>query len=117
MSVRVFRMKYILLVFLMLSIGCVSVDPQTGEALPRGDQKYTFAKVQERAENLQVGMDTYNVLMILGSPAEYSADRNTWIYLPERPGVLVPSRALHLTFENNVLIKYGYRAIVLGQDL
>ncbi len=104
------------LLFLMLA-GCVSVDPDTGETLPRGDQKYKFATVERRAEQLQEGMPKINVLILLGSPAEKSKDDNIWIYLPERPAVLVPSHALRLEFKDGVLVKHGYSNIVLGQAL
>lgn len=105
-----------LLVLLTLS-GCVQVDPDTGQTLPRGEQKYEFETVTRRAEQLQSGMSRLNVLLLLGQPAEKSADGNTWIYLPERPAVLIPSRALRLVFENDSLVRHSYRAIVLGQPL
>ena len=58
-----------------------------------------------------------DVFMLLGSPAERSTDDEVWVYLPERPAVLIPSRALRLVFEDNVLVKHGYRAIALGETL
>jgi outer membrane protein assembly factor BamE (lipoprotein component of BamABCDE complex) len=108
--------RYLVLAALMLA-GCVSVDPKTGKTLPRGDQKYSFDTVERRSEQLRKGMTKLDVMMLLGSPAERSDDGDVWVYLPERPAVLVPSRALRLVFENNVLAKHSYSAIVLGQQL
>ena len=101
----------------VLLAGCVNVDPQTGKTLPRGDQYYEFDVVQRRSEKLELGMSRLAVLMLLGSPAEKSGDDEVWVYLPERPAVLVPARALRLRFEKDRLADFGYRPIVLGQDL
>ncbi|HEX5051971.1 MAG TPA: outer membrane protein assembly factor BamE [Planctomycetota bacterium] len=97
--------------------GCVNVDPDTGETIPRGNQRYEFSKVTESAERLHPGMNKLEVLFLLGSPAEKDDAGDTWIYLPERPAVLLPARALQLTFKEGVLVEHGYRAIVLGQKL
>ena len=103
--------------FALLLAGCVSVDPDTGETLPRGGQKFKFATVEKRAEQLQDGMAKFDALVLLGSPAEKSPDDNVWVYLPERPAVLMPSHALQLEFKDGRLVKHGYNAIVLGQKL
>jgi outer membrane protein assembly factor BamE (lipoprotein component of BamABCDE complex) len=105
-----------ILAALMLA-GCVNVDPQTGKTIPQGGQKYEFSTVERHAEKLQDGMTKLDVQLLLGSPAERSDDGAIWVYLPERPAVLVPSRALRLQFEGNVLVKHGYSTIVLGQPL
>jgi outer membrane protein assembly factor BamE (lipoprotein component of BamABCDE complex) len=97
--------------------GCVQVDPKTGKPIPRGSQRYEFDTVQRRAERLEKGMTKSSVIMLLGSPAEVSDDKDVWVYLPERPAVLIPGRALRLVFENGKLVQHGYRAIVLGKDL
>ena len=110
-------MKPLILLLVLLLSGCVSVDPKTGETIPRGGQKYEFETVQRRAEKLRTGMSRYEVLMQLGSPAEKSDDGVIWVYLPERPAVLVPSRALRLEFDRDVLLKHGYSPIILGQQL
>jgi outer membrane protein assembly factor BamE (lipoprotein component of BamABCDE complex) len=102
---------------LSLALACVNVDPQTGETLPRGNQHYEFDDVQRRSEQLKAGMSKLAVLMLLGSPAEKSSDEDVWVYLPERPAVLVPARALRLVFERDQLKDFGYRPIILGQDL
>ena len=101
----------------LLAAGCVNVDPETGATLPRGDQKYAFETVVRRAEKLREGMVQTDVRILLGSPAEMSADRSTWIYLPERPAVLVPSRALKVEFKDGILVRHGFSPIVLGQPL
>ncbi len=110
-------MKPIFLLLALMMSGCVSVDPKTGKTLPRGDQKYEFETVQRRAEKLHTSMTKLDVLMLLGSPAEKSDDGDIWVYLPERPAVLVPSRALRLEFDRDILVKHGYSPIVLGQQL
>ncbi|MEM1447992.1 MAG: outer membrane protein assembly factor BamE [Planctomycetota bacterium] len=108
-----------LLALLTLSVptGCVTVDAKTGEVVPRGDQRYEFERVKKYAENLEIGMTKLQVLATVGSPAEKSQRGDQWVYLPERPAVLVPSRALRLEFENDRLAQFGYHSIVLGQQL
>ena len=102
---------------LLLLVGCVNVDPKSGKTIPRGNQRYEFSDVERRAKRLKNGMSKGDALMLLGSAAEVSSDGDVWVYLPERPAVLIPARALRLVFENGRLVKHGYRAIVLGQDL
>jgi outer membrane protein assembly factor BamE (lipoprotein component of BamABCDE complex) len=101
----------------VLCPGCVQTDPKPGRTIPRGDQKYMFSKVTESAERLELGMSKLEVQLLLGSPAEKDESGDTWVYLPERAAVLVPARALQLTFEDGRLTEHGYRAIVLGQKL
>ncbi|MEM9380631.1 MAG: outer membrane protein assembly factor BamE [Planctomycetota bacterium] len=109
-----------LLALLPLSVAagsCVTVDAQTGAVVPRGDQRYEFERVKEYAEKLEVGMTKLQVLATVGSPAEKSQRGDQWLYLPERPAILVPSRALRLEFEDDRLTQFGYHSIVLGQQL
>jgi len=94
--------------------GCITEDAQTGKVIPRGNQRYEFAKVEEAAERLQPGMTKAQVLMLLGSAAEMDDSGDTWIYLPERYGILIPARALQLEFKDGVLVEHGYHPIVLG---
>lgn len=101
----------------LLLAGCVNVDPETGKTIPRGGQKFKFATVERQAEQLQDGMSKLDVIVLLGSPAEASDDGNVWVYLPERPAVLVPSRALKLEFDGDVLASHGFVPIVLGVPL
>ncbi len=62
-------------------------------------------------------MRRLDVLLLLGSPAEKSEDGSTWIYLPERLGILIPAKALSLQFRGDFLEKHEYRTIILGQEL
>jgi len=101
----------------LCAVGCVNVDPQTNEMIPRGEQRYAFEEVQENADRLQEGMTKFDVLLLLGSPAEHEDREQTWIYLPERAAVLIPGRSLKLQFHNGRLAEWGYHAIILGQDL
>jgi len=107
---------YFALIALMFA-GCVNMDPETGATLPRRGQKYKFKTVERKVDQLKIGMKRVEVLILLGSPAQSSDDGDIWVYLPERPAVLIPSRALRVEFENNVLVKHSYSAIVLGQQL
>ncbi len=101
----------------LILAGCVNINPETGRPTPRSGQKYEFATVEHQAEQLQDGMARLEVLMLLGSPAEKSADDNIWVYLPERPAWLLPSRSLRLVFKNDLLVEHGYSTVVLGQPL
>lgn len=114
-------MKTRLSVFLVLCTvalaGCVNVDPETGKTLPRGGQKNEYAYVKERAGQLREGMSQMEVVILLGSPAEASADGNVWIYVPERPAVLVPAQGLRLVFVGDYLKTHEFTTIVFGQPL
>jgi outer membrane protein assembly factor BamE (lipoprotein component of BamABCDE complex) len=107
-------MKYSLFLLALVLSSCVSVDPDTGKTIPRGDQKYEFRTVERNATYLRLGMRRGEVLSLLGSPAETNGDGSIWYYLPERPAVLAPSRGLKLEFRGNSLAKFGYSPIVLG---
>ena len=102
---------------LSIGPGCVTVDAETNEVIPRGDQRYKFSTVKEYSENLQVGMTKLQVLATVGSPAEKTERGDIWVYLPERPAFLVPSKALKVHFENNAVTEFGFHAIVLGAQL
>ncbi len=117
MSPRIFRGVLMVLLLAGAPSGCVHVDPNTNDVLPRGDQRYEFETVNRRAKELKNGMTKFSVMMMLGSPAEKSGDGAIWVYLPERPAVLIPGRALRLEFKDGVLVEHGYRAVILGQDL
>lgn len=102
---------------LVLPTACMPVDPVTGEYKPRGNQRYEYHRVKEKAERLEKGMTKYQVLMLLGSPAEKAMRGDTWVYLPERAGVLLPASALKLDFREGRLHDFGYHAIILGQRI
>lgn len=111
------NVKFSFPLIVLLLAGCVNVDPQTGKTLPRGDQKHLFAEVEKQAEQLQNGMTKLQVMILLGSPAETSKGGDVWIYLPERPAVLVPSHALELDFKSGILVSHEFKAIILGNTL
>lgn len=100
-----------------LLAGCVTENAATGEPIPRGNQRYPFAKVEQAAERLAVGMTRSEVLLLLGSAAKLEDGGDTWVWLPERYAVLVPARALHVHFEAGRVKDFGYRPIVFGADL
>lgn len=105
------------LAVLSIGPGCVTVDADTNEVIPRGDQRYKFATVKEYAKDLKLGMTKLQVLSTVGSPAEKSDRGDVWVYLPERSAILIPSKALKLHFEDNALTEFGFHAIVLGAQL
>jgi hypothetical protein len=96
---------------------CVTENAATGENIPRGKQRYEFAKVEQAAEHVRVGMTRTEVLILLGSAAETEEQGAVWIWLPERYGVLVPARALQVRFRDGRVVEHGYRPIVLGATL
>ena len=109
--------RFTLPLIALLLAGCVNVDPETGKTIPRGNQRHMFADVEKQAEQLQTGMTKLQVLFLLGSPAETSNGGDTWVYLPERPAVLVPSHALQLEFKADRLVSHEDKPIVLGAKL
>ncbi|MDB2577412.1 hypothetical protein N9Z54_09515, partial [Planctomycetota bacterium] len=54
---------------LSIGPGCVTVDPETNEVIPRGDQRYKFSTVKEYSKDLKLGMTKLQVLSTVGSPA------------------------------------------------
>lgn len=96
---------------------CVTTNLETGENVPRGEQRYPWEKVKEFAKKLQKGMNKSQVLLTMGSPAEKDDGGDLWIYLPERYAILIPAEALRLEFKDNALVDFGYRPIVLGAQL
>lgn len=65
----------------------------------------------------QKGLNKSLVLMTMGTAAEVDEEDGSWIYLPERYGILIPAESLRLEFTDGVLVDFGYRAIVLGTQL
>jgi len=107
----------LLLACSLSALACVNVDPETNEIIPRGNQVLKFEEVERGAKQLKVGMSKREVVTLIGSPAEKGTRGDVWIYLPERPAVIVPGRALRLEFKNGRLDSHGYHAIVLGARL
>jgi outer membrane protein assembly factor BamE (lipoprotein component of BamABCDE complex) len=108
---------WVLLALCAVSTACVTENVATGEAVPRGNQRYPWEKVEQLAPGLENGMSKHQVLMLMGSPAEVDAADDLWIYLPERHGIIVPARALRLEFKEGRLVDHSFRAIVLGTRL
>jgi len=100
-----------------LLAGCVTENSATGEPIPRGNQRYPFAQVEEQAERLAIGMTRSEVLMLLGSAAEMDDGGDVWVWLPERYAVIVPARSLRVRFEEGRVAEFGYRPIVFGAEL
>jgi len=105
------------LALLPVTTACVTENMDTGEMVPRGNQRYPWDKVKELAKQLQDGMSKSDVLLLMGSPAEMDEKGEKWIYLPERYAILIPAEALVLEFKGVVLAEHGYRPIVLGTRL
>lgn len=106
-----------LLACCLIAFSCVNVDPNTNEVIPRGNQVLKFKEVESNVEHLREGMTKMQVVTLLGSPAEKGTRGDVWIYLPERPAVIMPGRALRLEFSNGRLQSHAYHAIVLGTRL
>lgn len=106
-----------LLACCLTAFSCVNVDPNTNEVIPRGSQALKFSEVESNVEHLREGMSKMDVVSLIGSPAEKGTRGDVWIYLPERPAVIVPGRALRVEFVNGRLASHAYHAIVLGTRL
>ena len=118
-ALRVLRRLGLVCAFTLLggASACVTQNTTTGEMVPRGEQRYPWDQVQERAERLKNGLHKHEVLLLMGSPAELDEQEEVWVYLPERYGIIVPAQALRLQFKDGILIEHGYRPIVLGAQL
>ncbi len=76
-------------------------------------QKYEYKEVRRLVKKLARGTPRHQVMIRLGSPAEMRG--NTWIYLPEKPGFLVPRELLEVRFERGVFVSYDFKPIVFGR--
>ncbi len=109
-------MRIALIVFAVICLagtgGCT-----TGSANASTDrhpsQKYSYDEVRRAVKQLPAGAPRHEVMLRLGSPAEIRGD--TWIYLPQDMGFLVPREMLEVTFEGGVFASYTFKAIVFGQ--
>ncbi len=77
------------------------------------NQKYAFKEVKKRAKALRPGMSRSDVLITLGSAAEVHG--NTWVYLPPKPGYVVPTELLDVRFQSGRYVSHEFKAIVFGQ--
>ncbi len=94
--------------------GCRTESAKTGfydQGHPR--QKYQYKEVRALVKKLPRGTPRHEVMIRLGSPAEMRG--NTWIYLPEKPGFLVPRELLEVRFERGVFVSYELKPIVFGR--
>ncbi len=73
--------------------------------------------MKQRAEQLHEGMSKFDVVILLGSPAEMSSNGDIWAYLPERPAVLIPASGLRLVFQGDTLKSHEFTTIIFGQSL
>ena len=106
-----------LLALLACLSSCVTENLTTGEMVPRGKQHYPWATVEKLAPQLKDGMSKFQVMSLMGAPAETDDGGDQWVYLPERYGILIPARALRLEFKDSVLVDHGFQPIVLGARL
>lgn len=109
------RLASLALLFAVAS--CVTTNLDTGEVVPRGNQRLPYDQVDRLSSKLQLGMTRLDVNMLLGSPAEKDAENNVWVYLPERYAILIPAMALRLEFRDGKLAEFEHRPIVLGARL
>jgi len=101
-----------LLVACLLS-GCAATQPDADAVV---NQKYDLPVVRKRIKQLEPGMSKFQVMGIIGSPAEYRGE--TWVYLPrERGAAVVPAAAVHVKFEHGRYVSHRDQPIVLGQPL
>lgn len=76
-------------------------------------QKYAYDDVRRAVKQLPAGTPRHEVMLRLGSPAEIRG--NTWIYLPQDTGFLIPREMLEVTFTGGVFASYTFKPILFGQ--
>ena len=76
-------------------------------------QKYSYDDVRRAVKQLPAGTPRHEVMLRLGSPAEIRG--NTWIYLPQDTGFLIPREMLEVTFTGGVFASYTFKPILFGQ--
>ncbi len=76
-------------------------------------QKYAYDDVRRAVKQLPAGAPRHEVMLRLGSPAKMRG--NTWIYLPQDTGFLIPREMMEVTFEGGVFASYSFKPIVFGQ--
>ena len=76
-------------------------------------QKYPYGQVKQSAERLRPGMTRHEVLLLLGSPAERTAD--TWTWVPEDPSLLLPQDVLVVRFKGNRYATHEFKPIIFGR--
>jgi hypothetical protein len=108
----------ILLCTLALAIagGCqtLKMDSKTYKSAV-ANQKYDYGEVKRRLKELEPGTTQVEVLIKLGSPAE--RQRDNWIYLPSRLGLLLPAESLIVRFESGRYASHVFRPVILGERI
>lgn len=96
--------------------GCVTSDAEKDLYAERSlNQKYSLDEVRRRLKTVRIGENKMSVATKLGSPAEFRG--NSWVYWPDRPGLLLPAEALIVKFEGNRYAGYETNPIVLSEEL
>ncbi|MEM6749605.1 MAG: hypothetical protein AAGA57_06450 [Planctomycetota bacterium] len=75
-------------------------------------QRYPLELVLERARQIPIGTSRARVMAALGSPAYDEFEY--WRYVDNRPGVVAPTKEVHVYFERGVYTGYEVRPVVLG---
>ena len=113
MAGRMQRIARLTVVFaLVICLGCCSSGLASSS---HPNQRYALSDVKKRLKNVQPGMVKMEVMIHLGSPAQIS--RNTWIYMPSRSGLLLPTKSLHVNFVNGVYVSHETRPIIFGEQI
>jgi outer membrane protein assembly factor BamE (lipoprotein component of BamABCDE complex) len=112
-------MKYFLgitvMLIVFLLVGCVERDAENGRLWSLRNQQYPLKEVKKNLPHLQVGMTKVRVSFLLGSPAESSDEK--WLYLSERPALLVPGEALMLEFDSGRYLRHKFIPVLLGEPI
>ena len=103
------------LVLVAVAAGGCRTESAGTDFYPGGhpNQKYDFAEVGRAVRKIPPGTARQDVMIQLGSPAQING--NTWIYLPEDPGFLVPKKLLEVRFRGGYFVDYEFKPIVFGQ--
>ncbi len=91
--------------------GCTTGSAEATDRHPF--QKYAYDDVRRAVKQLPAGTPRHEVMLRLGSPAEIRG--NTWIYLPQDTGFLIPREMLEVTFTGGVFASYTFKPILFGQ--
>ncbi len=108
-------MRIALIVCTLIGVAAMG-SCQTGSANATDrhpSQKYTYDDVRRAVRKLPTGTPRHEVMLRLGSPAEMRG--NTWVYLPQDTGFLIPREMLEVTFVGGVFASYTFKPIVFGQ--
>ena len=105
----------IVLILVMLCSGCSGTPDMSSPSEAHSAQRYTLSAVKARLDRLRPGMQKFEVMIALGSPAQQT--NSQWVYLPERTGLLIPSSALVVDFERGLYVSHRFQSIVLGERM